>query len=305
MPDARTASASSLRGGGGATLSRAHGLDVRAQARLRLERANERQRELALGQVAQQRLARRARIARVVEHVVDELERDAEVGAVVAEGDRGLGAGAGDRRARAGGPREERGRLVADDAEVDLFARVEDHPAAQLHDLAVDEAPQRGEQIGQHRPGRRRRRALERMGQEQVAGQDADGVAPDAPRRRAAAPLLAVVDHVVVKERREVHELGDDREIARRSRRRAEARRREEHRERTNALAAGLEQVRRGLRGRRHALAHEARELLVDDGDVRPEQRVHLGQAVRRRDRPHARRHRAAARRRRRRRRSS
>ena len=83
-----------------------------------------------------------------------------------------------------------------------------------------------------------------------------------------------------------MHELGHDREVARRGRRRAEARRRQEHRERSNALAAGLEQVRRGLRRGRQALAHETRQLTVDDRHVRPEHAHAPRPGGRRRDRP-------------------
>ena len=46
------------------------------------------------------------------------------------------------------------------------------------------------------------------MGEEQIARQDADGVAPEAAGRRPTPSLLTVVDHIVVKQRREVNELG-------------------------------------------------------------------------------------------------
>ena len=57
-------------------------------------------------------------------------------------------------------------------------------------------------------PGRHRRGALEGVGEQEVAREHAHGVAPDAARRRQATALLPVVDHVVVQQRGQVHELG-------------------------------------------------------------------------------------------------
>ena len=72
----------------GLGVARAHRLDVGAQRRATGHGADERERELALGEVAEQRLARWPRVARVVEHVVDELERDADARAELARAPR-------------------------------------------------------------------------------------------------------------------------------------------------------------------------------------------------------------------------
>ena len=61
-----------------------------ASSRAHGDGADQRQRHLAFGEVVAQVLADRGQVARVVEHVVDELERGAEVHAIARE--RGLGA---------------------------------------------------------------------------------------------------------------------------------------------------------------------------------------------------------------------
>ena len=47
----------------------------------------------------------------------------------------------------------------------------------------------------------------ERLAEQEVADQDARLVAPQHPRRQFAAPQFAFVDHVVVQQRRGMHEL--------------------------------------------------------------------------------------------------
>ena len=61
-----------------------------------------------------------------------------------------------------------------------------------------------------------------RAGEQVVAGEDRDDVAPAGVDARDAAPGLGLVDHVVVVERAEVHELDRDRSGDRRRRRRAD-----------------------------------------------------------------------------------
>ena len=59
--------------------------------------------------------------------------------------------------------------------------------------------------VGAERRGERRR-----AGEEEVAGEDRDDVAPARVDARHAAAGLGLVDHVVVVERAEVHELAGD-----------------------------------------------------------------------------------------------
>src|ERR1019366_700193 len=264
----------------GPTVARANGVDVGRERRLGDERANERQRELALGEIAEEGLAGRARIARVVEDIVDELERHAEVRPVIAERARRLGRSARDRRAGPCGPREERRGLVVNNPKVDLFTGVEDHPAAELNDLAIDESTKGREEIREYRPRRRRGRALERVGEEQVASQDADRVSPDAARGGLSAPLLPVVDPVVVEGGRQVDEPRHDRQLPRRGGRGTKTGGRQEDRQRPDPLSARLEEVGRGLRRRREPIAHDARQLAVDQRHVGAEEGMDLGQAI-------------------------
>ena len=79
----------------------------------------------------------------VVEHVVHELERDAELFPEVRHRELRARIGAGDARPGARRPREERRRLVAQDALVGGLGNVELDPPAQLQDLAFDEPPER------------------------------------------------------------------------------------------------------------------------------------------------------------------
>ena len=76
---------------------------------------------------------------------------------------------------------------------------------------------------------------------------------------------------------REVNELGDDRELASGlAHRMAKAGRRQEQRERADALAAGLEQVARRFGRRARPLAHRGGEQLVDARHVLAEERVNV-----------------------------
>jgi hypothetical protein len=167
-----------------------------------------------------------------------------------------------------------------DDAKVDVLARIEARPPAELHDLAVDEPTKRREQIAQHRARGRCRRPLEGMRQEEIARQHAHRVAPDTPRRRLAPAFLPVVHDVVVKQRRQVNELRGHRHVAGDRRDGPEARRRQEHRQRPYSLATRLEQVGRRIRAGGSPFARHPGELPVDQRQVVAEERVHLGDAV-------------------------
>ena len=189
------------------------------------------------------------------------------------------GGGAGHARSGPRGPREERSGLVANDLEVGRLADVDAGAAAELHDLAVDQAAQRGHEL----PEELRRgvgRPLERVREQQVAGEDTDRVPPEAARRRLPAPLLPVVDDVVGKERRQVPKLGDDGVLARGRRDLAETRRREENGQRTDTLAPGLEEVLRRVGGRNEPLPRRGAELPLDPDHVGPEERMGVREAA-------------------------
>ena len=89
---------------------------------------------------------------------------------------------------------------------VDLFGAVDVEEVLQLEHLAAAQlADRRGEQRGD--VGAERRRERRRPGEQEVAGEDRDDVAPAGVDARHAAAGLGLVDHVVVVERPEVHEL--------------------------------------------------------------------------------------------------
>ena len=88
----------------------------------------------------------------------------------------------------------------------DVLGAVGVEEVLQLEHLAAAElADRRGEQPGD--VGAERRRERRRLGEQVVAGEDRDDVRPARVHARHAAPGLGLVDHVVVVERAEVHEL--------------------------------------------------------------------------------------------------
>src|SRR5260370_40137252 len=147
--------------------------------------------------MGEQGLAGLAGVARVVERVVDELKADAHSLAEQAERVAFGVARPGDDRAGACRPAKERRGLVLEDAKVDRLARVELGAAAELDDLAVDEATQRVDELAEG-PCVGGERAIEGVCQGAVAREDADRVAPKGARRRLAAARGAVADDVVV-----------------------------------------------------------------------------------------------------------
>src|SRR6266545_1271146 len=223
------------------TLERARRRDAHERALLRparerathdvvfLRREDERQRRCSVAQVGARDLARLDRLATAVEDVVDDLERDAEVRAELAqvvpaaEQARGL---------------EELRRLQRAALEVRVDGRVGIVALPLLHRLAADEAERR---VGQDLDGgdvTRCGELGERTCEEVVAGGAGDSDTVRGPDRRASAPQLGAVDQVVVDERREVKQLDRDA-----GRERRLARRREEDEQRAQPFASRGERL--------------------------------------------------------------
>ena len=209
------------------------------------------------------------RLAAVVERVVDELERDAEIHAERAAGGLlGLGP-AGDHRADLAGGGEQLRGLGADHGEIFVLGGRGVLGGGELHHLA----------LGDHRGGRgqdleRAQRAdldhhLEGLAEQEIADQHARLVAPQHARRELAAAHVALVDHVVVQQRRGVHELDRGRELDVAVAGIAGQHRHGEGEHRPQPLAAGIDQVVGHLRDHRH-LGAGARQ----DGGVDP---LHVG----------------------------
>ena len=247
--------------------------------------ADHRQGELALAEVVADVLARRGRIARIVEHVVGHLEGDPERVAIGAQRrDLRLGR-ARDHAPHLGRGGEQRRRLAAHDAQIDLFGRGEVLRRRQLQHLALGDGG-RGIREDREHPGRARLgHELEGAGKEIVAHKHARLVVPEQVRRRTAAAGAAFVHHIVVQERRGMDELDRGGEadvmvapIA------AEPRRRERQ-DRPHPLAARPHQMRRHLGDAGGVLGRHARpDRGIDRREIVREMRrqpversVHLG----------------------------
>jgi hypothetical protein len=206
-----------------------------------------------------------------VEQIVDELERRAELHAVLRQGLGRLLAEAAGHRAQAARGREQRAGLALDRRVVGALPALGVEQRGGLARLAVT---QPGERL-------RRQRTLapaqltgggERAGQQVVAGEHRAYVAQPCVGTGHAVPLGGLVHHVVVDEARQVQQFDDDGRpdgtfplgLARV--------RGGEHEERTEALAA-REDLRHRLADDRHVLgdgAHDAVGAVVEVGGETP-----------------------------------
>ena len=177
-----------------------------------LQQVDQRQRHLAL-RAGRCRSACPAGlgVAREVEQVVDELERDAEVEAVLAQRllllARHLAQHAADLRA----PAEQIRRLAADDVEMLVFGDVGVAVLRELIQLAFDHPQRHVAQQPDDLERVVRERQRHRLDVQVVAEEHRDVVAPPRVHGQPAAPQIGVVDDVVVDERRGVDELDDRR----------------------------------------------------------------------------------------------
>jgi len=176
-------------------------------------------------------------------------------------------------------PLEERGRLAADDVEVCGFIERDDDAAAKLDDLAVHEPAERGDELFPRVVivVRSEAREAKRFDEQEIARQNTHGVAPNATRRRTATPLIAVVDDVVMEERRHVNELGGRSEVTRAGTHLAETCCRKEKAERAHTFAARLEEMRRGLGAGRCALFQAGRDERLNLCELGCDERADLG----------------------------
>jgi hypothetical protein len=258
-------------------------IEPRPQRRLALERIEHRQRQLALEQIRQHRLAERARIALDVEHVVDDLKGAPEVQPVGAERIDHRGIGTGQPSAGAPTPAEQRRRLAVDHGEVAGGIEVALAAMLELQRLAVDHVRHRRQQIGQRPVDPAGRGQLERADEQEVAAQHRGRVAPQHARCRHATPRAPVVEDVVVEERRRVHQLGrlrqpDQRRPSRRrlvrrghvvatgngSRRRAPG---QDHQQRPHPLATGGDEMARRPPGQPGTALGQLRQRRLDLAD--------------------------------------
>ena len=187
---------------------------------------------------------------RHVEHVVDHLEAHAEVLTELGERVERVGRHVAHHAADATRGGHERRGLALDRREVRVDAAVDVEQVLQLEHLtAAQLADRRGQQRGD--VGSERRGERGRLREEVVAGEDRHDVRPARVHARNTAARLGLVDHVVVVERAEMHELdrraAGDRVIGRRCVRAVNRVRGGQAQGRAETLAAGREQVARGL----------------------------------------------------------
>ena len=224
---------------------------------------------LPLAQVGEHRLPEGAGVAGEVEDVVDDLEGEPQVGAVLLEGPALLvgevpGPGAGEER-----PAEELGGLPVDHREVVVHGAAEEPAVLQLQRLADQHRPEQAEHPLHQLRDPRRLDALEALHQQPVAGVDRGGVAEDHPGGGRTAAALAEIHHVVVEQGRVVHQLrgggqvADDRRVA------GAAAGGQRHAHRAEALPLEAEQVPDAAVHRRLAVLHRA-EHRLDVGEIDP-----------------------------------
>ena len=211
------------------------------------ERMDDRERGLAFAEVAGHGLAEDVFGGGEVEHVVDDLEGEAEIAAVFAELRLDLVGIAEavrrrDRRAELHRHLEETGRLAEDEVEVLFFV---DQVAELLHlqQLALDHLLRERDEQFEDAEVALLQRATEGLHVEPVAGEHALRVAPGRVRRRTSAARVGLVDDVVVDQRRGVEHLDDRAEADAALARAAERLGREQQQQRANALAAAGDQV--------------------------------------------------------------
>ena len=254
-------------------------------------RHQHRQRGDALAEVGAGGLAGLGRVGGDVDDVVGELEGGADDLAVRRERLLDLGAGAAEAGAVAGRGGDEGTGLAGDDLEVVLERVLVGAGLDRLQDLALD---QPGEGLGLDPDGVRAQQGGELGGlrEQEVAGQDRDQVVPAGVGRLRAAAQVGLVHDVVVVERADVGDLDD----AGRGDDVVDVRvltglGGQQHQQRPEPLAAGVEQVRGGLGDERepaldvpverlldllHAAAQPRLEVGVGDGQRRGRPSVEL-----------------------------
>ncbi len=243
------------------------------------------QRVDALEQVLAGVLAERIVGRREVEHVVDDLEAHAEVTTEARERVEGRVTDARHHAADATRRREQRGGLAFDGRRVVLFGAVDVEEVLQLEHLTAT-------QLADGRREQRRHVGTERRGQrrctseQEVACEDGDDVAPARVHAGHAAARLGFVDHVVVVERSEVHQLARHRAgegvVGRRARRRRRPRagrvRRDQREGGAQPLAAGADEVGGDLGEERIGRLDRFPQRSVDADEVVRERRQVDGQ---------------------------
>jgi hypothetical protein len=155
---------------------------------------------LALAEIVAHGLAQLGLLGGIVQHVVDELEGDAEVEAVAVEGLLLHLRALGDDGADAAGGREEGRGLAADDVEIGLLGGIGVVAGDELQHLALgDHRRGAGEDL-QHPERPVGDHELEGPAEQEIAHQHAGLVAPQRIGGGKPAAQVALVHHIVVEQ---------------------------------------------------------------------------------------------------------
>jgi len=171
------------------------------------QRIDQRQRRLALGEVVAEALADRRRVARIIQHVVDQLERGADVPAVIGQLVLQGPGRAAEHAAEPRGGLEQLRRLAANHLEI---ARLVDLGVVAPHQLQHLASGDGVGGLGEHLHDAHvvdLDHHLEGAGIEKIADQHRGGVAEGGVGGAVPAPQLRFVDHVVVQQSGGVDEL--------------------------------------------------------------------------------------------------
>ncbi len=234
-----------------------------------------RQGHLALAEIVAPVLAHLGRVGRIVERVVDQLERDAEVATVIVERLLLRVAAFGDHRRNAAGGGEQRGGFRADDVEIALFAGGDLALRGQLGNLALRDDRAGGAEDLQHFQAAILCHQLERAAEQEIADQHGRRIAEDDVRRRLAPAHLTAIDHIVVQQRGGMDELDRGGELVVARAVIADQLRPGERQHRAQPLASARDQVTRKARDKRNFALHPIEDHGVDRVHSRRGEREH------------------------------
>ena len=224
--------------------------------------------DLALAEIVSHGLAERRFVGGIVEHVVRKLKGDAEVAPEGLERRlfRPRPVGHHGAESRRGG--EEGRGLGRDHLEVGILGGRRVVGGEQLQDLSLgDHGGGRGEDV-EHPKRPVLDHELEGPAEQEVPHEDAGLVAPYGVGGGVAAAQAAVVDHVVMQERRGVDELDAGREPHVAGAGVPAQAGAGEHDQRPEALSAGGDDVTGELGDQRHAAVHTREDDVVDLGEI-------------------------------------
>ena len=134
----------------------------------------------------------------------------------------------------------------------------------QLNDLAFDELAQGGHGLHERLALRERAYHFERAGKRVVPTEHAGGVRPDDARRIDSAAQVGVIDHVIVQQAGQVHQLSGAGQAPHFGPRDPHTPGRQQRQNRPNAFAAGADQVHPSLDQRRNRLPERLWQLALN-----------------------------------------